>query len=853
MAQNRFVISFSFICLGALLLVYWPFISQQRDFASGDLVFIYEPVCRYFGEALSQGRIPLWNDLIHSGMPQIAVISPGLFYPPNWLLFFLPFSRGLSFFMIFHQLLLSAAFYFYLRRLGISPVSSLLTGICAGLSGFMFAVLKTPDYAGVAWIPLLCLMIRVFFSSEGTKKVCSFFMIVLSSSLLILSGRPEYFVPGLSLAFLQGLAELITAFKERVSFSEVTKNSLVLFAGALAGVLLSAPIILPELEWLQWSHRSSGLSANELFAWSSNWYSWLSLFFWEPLGDMQLVEGVNEFFPLLFKDMPNLHPFLASFYMGADYCLLLIIGLLNWRWRPWKYFLSLVFFWALLSAGNQTPFAPLFFAVFPKLAIVRYPIKILIIPILLSVPLAARGLDLLIEKSSGRVALILLFLIAACGIFLLNIPGLNICSELLLQMSRAAGTTLSSQAMYIGSARLFESLQTGSILIIAFSALCLLHKMGLFKETLFCSLISPLLLLPLLMNGIETGYRSSAFGFYERAPSLIGVLNNSKNESPQKGRIAIFESGSSVVMDSGYVDKMRPLVEDVVTAFVRDEMEYNTSMDTGERCSTGYDLSEIGSYVKLRALTERRSRRNDNEKIYGGRELEESREKLDLPYARFCTLSATDYVMRRQYEAKGKALRSLACGLFTMAAEDPLTGARLYRLRQPAKRFYFAERLQAIKDFDHFLYYVFDTSNKDSFDPTAAYIETESYMQVASLLKDSSASTEAGQLSSEIRLLSDAPEKIVLGIKKRRPGLLVIRDQFYPGWRATIDGVECRINKVNMVNRGIVVPAGSHEIVLEYLPQSFFLGLKIACAAILLTVALSFFLCFGSKREEVLS
>src|SRR5262249_54451451 len=42
--------------------------------------------------------------------------------------------------------------------------------------------------------------------------------------------------------------------------------------------------------------------------------------------------------------------------------------------------------------------------------------------------------------------------------------------------------------------------------------------------------------------------------------------------------------------------------------------------------------------------------------------------------------------------------------------------------------------------------------------------------------------------------------------------LLVLRDNWYPGWRATVDGKPTPIYRVNGSFRGVVVPPGEHAI-----------------------------------------
>ncbi|MDA2930084.1 YfhO family protein, partial [Acidobacteria bacterium AH-259-O06] len=54
---------------------------------------------------------------------------------------------------------------------------------------------------------------------------------------------------------------------------------------------------------------------------------------------------------------------------------------------------------------------------------------------------------------------------------------------------------------------------------------------------------------------------------------------------------------------------------------------------------------------------------------------------------------------------------------------------------------------------------------------------------------------------------------------------LVSSHPFYPGWFAWIDGERARILPVNGLFAGLVVPPGSHRILLRYIPLSFWTGL----------------------------
>ena len=73
----------------------------------------------------------------------------------------------------------------------------------------------------------------------------------------------------------------------------------------------------------------------------------------------------------------------------------------------------------------------------------------------------------------------------------------------------------------------------------------------------------------------------------------------------------------------------------------------------------------------------------------------------------------------------------------------------------------------------------------------------------------------------------------------RRPGLPVLIDLEYPGWKAEVDGEEADIERVDYLMRGVRVPAGESTVTFSYRPLSFTVGwvvslLALAGAAILL-------------------
>jgi hypothetical protein len=67
----------------------------------------------------------------------------------------------------------------------------------------------------------------------------------------------------------------------------------------------------------------------------------------------------------------------------------------------------------------------------------------------------------------------------------------------------------------------------------------------------------------------------------------------------------------------------------------------------------------------------------------------------------------------------------------------------------------------------------------------------------------------------------------------RASGRFVLIEQFYPGWRASIDGRPVPIERWNGAFQSVAVPAGSHSIRFQYRPASVMVGAAISAASLL--------------------
>jgi hypothetical protein len=70
-------------------------------------------------------------------------------------------------------------------------------------------------------------------------------------------------------------------------------------------------------------------------------------------------------------------------------------------------------------------------------------------------------------------------------------------------------------------------------------------------------------------------------------------------------------------------------------------------------------------------------------------------------------------------------------------------------------------------------------------------------------------------------------------VTARGGGLVVLSDVYFPGWKATVDGEDAPIERVDYLLRGVAVGAGEHRIVMEYRPWSWRAGWIVSLLAAL--------------------
>lgn len=76
----------------------------------------------------------------------------------------------------------------------------------------------------------------------------------------------------------------------------------------------------------------------------------------------------------------------------------------------------------------------------------------------------------------------------------------------------------------------------------------------------------------------------------------------------------------------------------------------------------------------------------------------------------------------------------------------------------------------------------------------------------------------SGDVKADIHWLEKSPNRIKLYVHLDKPGLLVLSQGWYPGWRADVNGQSQEIYRVNGILSGIYLDSGESTIILKYQP-----------------------------------
>ena len=173
--------------------------SRDMLFGSDTLALGYM-AREFYVNAMSGEGFPLWNPIILGGTPFVESLAGGdSLYPPSVLLLFLldPY-RALGWKLLLHFFLAGIFMYGWIRRLGLSRPSALLSGLAYGLAPFMVTLVlggQDGKIFVVALTPLLFWVTESFLVRGGLKSI-ALVSLVVGAVMLTTHFQMAYFLFG---------------------------------------------------------------------------------------------------------------------------------------------------------------------------------------------------------------------------------------------------------------------------------------------------------------------------------------------------------------------------------------------------------------------------------------------------------------------------------------------------------------------------------------------------------------------------------------------------------------------------------------------------------------------------------
>ena len=153
---------------------------------------------------------------------------------------------------------------------------------------------------------------------------------------------------------------------------------------------------------------------------------------------------------------------------------------------------------------------------------------------------------------------------------------------------------------------------------------------------------------------------------------------------------------------------------------------------------------------------------------------------------------------------------------------------KIYRNMDVLARAFFVPEYEVIDDRDELL----SRLGSVDFDPAATVLlESEPALPSG---KESEVPNE-----TSVQVVEYAANRVRVEADFVEDGFLVLGDLYYPGWRASVDGVEAEVYKADYALRGVRLGPGSHSVDFFFDPPSLKLGAAISAAGLVGLLALS--------------
>lgn len=372
------------------ILNFYDMIDARYVFVSTDLGYYFMPPKYLYTYVIKTFEIPLWNPHNFSGLPLMATLQPGVFYPPNILYLLLPFNIAWNWLIILHFTFSGISMFYLIRYIGGSKKAAFLSSIIFMLSGYLYSNHCILSYfIAITWGPIIILFSQKLSEAHGQKNI-----VILSFLFAIqfFAGAPEISLQTFLLICFFTFFPLKIC-KEDVSFKSKIKN---LFLFLMLSFLLTSIQLIPFYELKNLSIRNEGISYKDATIWSLGFCDLLQFF----------LAGFRDYhFDKTFYLLKQ--SYFKTLYFGATPFIFSSIYFMTKDKRRFI-LIILIAFSLLLSFGKNTPIYK-FIHYIPIFNSIRYPVKFIFIFVFIITITTGLGFDKLNLLYQNKYNLIKIF------------------------------------------------------------------------------------------------------------------------------------------------------------------------------------------------------------------------------------------------------------------------------------------------------------------------------------------------------------------------------------------------------------------------------------------------------------
>jgi hypothetical protein len=219
---------------------------QGSNYELADSVVSFQPFMEYTREALPQ--VPLWNPHIMGGRPFLGNAQSAIFSPFTWPALILPFWKSLALIAALKLFVAALGTWFLGRAVGMRFGGAFVAGLVFAFGTFFVAWLAWPLANVFALIPWLLFATEAVIRRPGPLPAAG---LAVAVALQFLGGHPESSFHAMFTAWVWFVFRLLLGWWRGGRDTRGLVRSLAFFAGGVAaGSAVAAVMLLPLVELL---------------------------------------------------------------------------------------------------------------------------------------------------------------------------------------------------------------------------------------------------------------------------------------------------------------------------------------------------------------------------------------------------------------------------------------------------------------------------------------------------------------------------------------------------------------------------------------------------------------------------